>query len=946
MDRILRVMIITCVITTLASAQVQPNRGPLLDIKQARQKLATMAPDTGDCDILLITVDAMQVSRLSIFGGTNPEPMPNLKKLAAEGVVFERAYSPTPHRQTGLISIHHSLYPSTITGMGTTEKTDSITNSLADSGFNAWAAFRFGVTKSSDEPIGKIATRFDFETRRTSNSYGLPSIRKVLERRIANRRAGERFFGWIHLSYPYPPAVHHPGIRVNSTREGHYRAALQYVDKAIGQILGDVKRITKSDKTIVAVCGVHGLEKVPSSGKTLSQNALNERTLRVPLIIKAPGIPPSRVSSPVETIDVAPTLLDLSESEIPWSFQGRSLVPQLVEGSAFSEDRATFATHLRFANDPKPSTVQRVRLGAWTLHFGPLIRPAILRKDGSAENLISTNGEKATQLGLLLEEFQVMNESCSWLWNTGEQRPIDLRGADGDIARARFYSKRQNKKGQETARRIVKRGTDNLDEALEILIQVGSKEDTEDMRALLEHSSQRVRALAGALLLGTSAEDTALDHVAAGLRDELPSNTKKLLLQAIIQKRPARAKEILNRFSEQGEEEPGLIALNDLGLAQLGDEDAAKKLVVHLLTPNAPFDRLPLFEALKKLRPQEFVGLCRIILSHGDGDTQLAEAAIKHLFATDSRVAAQAVADAIKPSSSPSVRTLAIGLLNHWQSHAGVASCLELGRGDEANAGLAARVLFQTPAIFDSPVLPSRRFDHFAAERRDGNRGAIAQVADIFSKTLEFSLQVPSATYNRFAILFKATQANKLPLRPESLKVFVDINGKENWLSKGKITLEEGVFCFVGEMPAKALDPGTNTFSVYLRHVDKLALKAHALGFVLFPADAVKYWPIVGLDTHPLAQTRSVVKSEGHISEQSRKHILWIRRDGPGSAFGEIRVLANGVAFMRIPTKDLSTPRIFDISFPEGVNRDSRIELVGIDLPKRMSITALLVEKR
>jgi hypothetical protein len=57
-----------------------------------------------------------------------------------------------------------------------------------------------------------------------------------------------------------------------------------------------------------------------------------EETIRVPLVLAGPGIPPGQVlDAPVSLVDLAPTLLDWAGIDIPDRVQGRSLL-DLVEG--------------------------------------------------------------------------------------------------------------------------------------------------------------------------------------------------------------------------------------------------------------------------------------------------------------------------------------------------------------------------------------------------------------------------------------------------------------------------------------------------------------------------------------------------------------------------------------------------------------------------------------
>jgi arylsulfatase A-like enzyme len=59
---------------------------------------------------------------------------------------------------------------------------------------------------------------------------------------------------------------------------------------------------------------------------------------RVPLILRAPGLAPQRVASPVSQVDLVPTLLELLGRPSPDHVQGESLVPALREGTAGTAD--------------------------------------------------------------------------------------------------------------------------------------------------------------------------------------------------------------------------------------------------------------------------------------------------------------------------------------------------------------------------------------------------------------------------------------------------------------------------------------------------------------------------------------------------------------------------------------------------------------------------------
>jgi arylsulfatase A-like enzyme len=73
--------------------------------------------------------------------------------------------------------------------------------------------------------------------------------------------------------------------------------AIAYDDACVGRLLQSV-----SDDTLVVVVGLHGVMEL--------DNPLSDSLLRVPFVIRAPGVPEARrVPGPVAQIDVVPTIL-------------------------------------------------------------------------------------------------------------------------------------------------------------------------------------------------------------------------------------------------------------------------------------------------------------------------------------------------------------------------------------------------------------------------------------------------------------------------------------------------------------------------------------------------------------------------------------------------------------------------------------------------------------
>jgi hypothetical protein len=117
--------------------------------------------------------------------------------------------------------------------------------------------------------------------------------------------------------------THEPYAGAGADPSTRYDAAVRSVDAAIGRLVGYARaRLTRP--MIVAVTADHG-EEFGEHGGVYHGSTLYEEQVRVPLLIAGPGIGPSLVETPVELVDLAPSLLGLVGLARPASMRGRDL---------------------------------------------------------------------------------------------------------------------------------------------------------------------------------------------------------------------------------------------------------------------------------------------------------------------------------------------------------------------------------------------------------------------------------------------------------------------------------------------------------------------------------------------------------------------------------------------------------------------------------------------
>lgn len=113
-----------------------------------------------------------------------------------------------------------------------------------------------------------------------------------------------------------------------------YLASTSYADAMVGRVLAALKDLGLAENTIVVLWGDHGW-KLGDYGEWCKHTNM-ELDTRIPLIIRAPGVttPGSRTRALVETVDIFPTLCELTGVPPTPGAQGASLLPLLRDPAA------------------------------------------------------------------------------------------------------------------------------------------------------------------------------------------------------------------------------------------------------------------------------------------------------------------------------------------------------------------------------------------------------------------------------------------------------------------------------------------------------------------------------------------------------------------------------------------------------------------------------------
>ncbi|HUL76060.1 MAG TPA: sulfatase, partial [Vicinamibacteria bacterium] len=320
-------------------------------------------------NVLLVILDAGRAQSFGAYGYSRPTT-PEIDRIAREGVVFERVYTPAVYTLGAMASLWTSQYPdrhhSEVSFSARLPK-DRLTlaellsaQGIYTAGFvaNAVAGSGFGFDRGFLE--------FQ-EVFRTIGSRG-DVFRRVLPPWLSANRS-RRFFAYLHFREPHfpydpeppfdtrfgpdgpiPKAARRDAAFFTDVNQGRrpfgdaerehlvrlYDGNLAFADQEVGALRKAMEAEGLWDRTAVIVAADHG-EELFERGWIGHNVHLYEPSVHVPLIVHFPkgaGPAGTRVPALADLLDVAPTIADIlgarGKGGSDREFQGRSLLPAIA----------------------------------------------------------------------------------------------------------------------------------------------------------------------------------------------------------------------------------------------------------------------------------------------------------------------------------------------------------------------------------------------------------------------------------------------------------------------------------------------------------------------------------------------------------------------------------------------------------------------------------------
>lgn len=251
--------------------------------------------------IVLISADNLAANTLAAYDSAAPS-RPAIDALAADGVVFDRAYAHSPQTLPANASILSGQLPFEH-------------GARDDAGF---------AMKDDARTLAELMRNRGFTTGAAVSTF--------LLRRASGVAQGFSFFDADLPEHPesdVPSTTRDSALTVDAaerwmnTQDGQRYLLFLQVDEAgaetaVARLVADLKARRLYDDATIVFVGDHGVD---------TSAALIDSALHVPLIVKQPDSEGAgrRVIAAVQHIDLLPTILDLIRAPIPSGIRGRSL---------------------------------------------------------------------------------------------------------------------------------------------------------------------------------------------------------------------------------------------------------------------------------------------------------------------------------------------------------------------------------------------------------------------------------------------------------------------------------------------------------------------------------------------------------------------------------------------------------------------------------------------
>jgi arylsulfatase A-like enzyme len=351
------------------NGQFQIIRRPI--IPMARYLDSSKNREINRWNVVLLVIESLRADQLRGYGG-NRDVMPALEMLAQEGRIFVNSYSQASHTNYATLVPLSSHYPLRSLVEHVYPENPRYPRVLIYDVLKG-LGYHTGIFSSSNEywagminylQTGHIdrlfhAANFKGPTYTMEGDFGLAAWVQQTKHAgsVDDRFTVDQAIDWLgsldkntpffvyvnfqnsHVPYVVPRDFqrrfgpdkldfkirfgHFPRDKIDVVKNV-YADSLSYIDAQVARLFAYLKNQGLWENTIIVVTGDHG-QAFFEHGFAAHAGPLFDEVMKVPLIIRAPGVRPAVDARPAQHVDIAPSVLDLLGLPTHPSFQGMSL---------------------------------------------------------------------------------------------------------------------------------------------------------------------------------------------------------------------------------------------------------------------------------------------------------------------------------------------------------------------------------------------------------------------------------------------------------------------------------------------------------------------------------------------------------------------------------------------------------------------------------------------
>ncbi|MCP4602240.1 MAG: sulfatase-like hydrolase/transferase [Proteobacteria bacterium] len=328
--------------------------------------------------VLFVTVDAVSALHMDLHGYSRTT-MPSLTKLAAEGAVFNWAFSEGPASRLSfpsMISGRHNSQIRRRLRRRTLEPWTNVRNTMgtvfANAGYQTEAVAPDNYFSKRIRWLYAGFNRVDTSAvkGRAGQFKNGDAVTKAALNRLDSLKKRDKFFLWVHYTDAHYPHHLPKGVKplFGKAKGDIYDRELLLLDTFLAKLFAGIKERLKGREYLVVLTADHGQAFDKKHKKFHQDHDLSTAVTWVPMIFWSPFSKGKRVDRLASIIDVLPTMMNMVGIKAD-GIAGDSLLPTIL-----GKDDRDHAIMQQFylpeyrAVDRDPLVRVAVRYGKYVLH--------------------------------------------------------------------------------------------------------------------------------------------------------------------------------------------------------------------------------------------------------------------------------------------------------------------------------------------------------------------------------------------------------------------------------------------------------------------------------------------------------------------------------------------------------------------------------------------------